>query len=64
MLDHDKLKNLPDGELRAFLKELEADVDFIKKTLGSRKKIYYCTVCQNNPVDADNGFDTCQDCNP
>ncbi len=26
--------------------------------------LYYCTVCGANPVDADAGFDTCDDCHP
>lgn len=26
------------------------------------KKVYMCTVCQQVPVDVDNGYDTCQSC--
>lgn len=25
-------------------------------------KVYYCTICHTNIVDAENGFDTCSDC--
>lgn len=25
-------------------------------------KVYRCTVCGETPVDAENGFDTCDDC--
>ena len=74
MLDHDKLKNLPDGDLKAFLKDLERDVDFIKGQLTIRQamqskapvngKIYKCTVCKTRPVDPANGYDTCSVCNP
>jgi hypothetical protein len=27
-----------------------------------KSKIYYCVVCGKNVVDAENGFDTCLDC--
>ena len=74
MLDHDKLKTLPDGELKAFLKELERDAEFIRGQLIIRQtlratpavngKIYKCTVCKTNPVDPANGYDTCIVCNP
>ena len=74
MLDHDKLKTLPDGDLKAFLKELERDAEFIREQLLQRwiakqdspvnGKIYKCTVCKINPVDAENGYDTCSTCNP
>lgn len=74
MLDHDKLKTLPDGELKAYLKELKMDTEFIEEQLMSRwhakqkppvnGKIYKCTVCKVNPVDAENGYDTCSTCNP
>ena len=28
----------------------------------SNHKTYYCSVCHEVPVDAENGFDTCSDC--
>ena len=32
------------------------------KMNGLQTRQYYCTFCKINPVDADNGFDTCSEC--
>jgi len=26
------------------------------------RRVYYCTICGKHPVNAENGFDTCDDC--
>lgn len=33
-----------------------------KVTDEKKSGIYYCSVCHNNPVDAENGYDTCPNC--
>lgn len=29
---------------------------------GMSGRVYLCTVCRSNSVDAENGYDTCADC--
>ena len=49
MLDHDKLQTLPDGDLRAFLKELEKDANFIEGLLAVRKAMANLNKQDNSP---------------
>ena len=30
--------------------------------VSKKRKGYYCSICHDNPVDAENGYDTCQEC--
>lgn len=46
------------------LKIARAMVKALQKELYEERGqvLYYCTVCGENPVDAENGFDTCDQC--
>lgn len=33
-----------------------------KVKVSKKRKGYYCSICHDNPVDAENGYDTCQEC--
>jgi hypothetical protein len=37
-------------------------IEAFEEKVSKKRKGYYCSICHDNPVDAENGYDTCQEC--
>lgn len=50
----------PFNETYQSIEKLESELSALESEPA--KGVYYCSVCHQNIVDAENGYDTCSDC--